>query len=721
MDASAGAGASAYSGGTEATSTGLAGAGPDPSTTSGIDRWRACIADDDVRRDGVGIDYDDRQWPAAAVPGHWRSIPELNEATGPVMYRADLRHRAPQPGERVFVVFDGVMYQADVWLDGAYLGDPEGYIAPHAFDITDLARLSDDHVLAVELACPTPSAGAPRRTLTGVLQDGSVFDRRWNPGGLWRPVRLELTGAVRIDRCRVLCRDANDTRAHLRITARLDSDEARSARVRTVVDGVVLAELDQPLARGENEIAWNLDVSKPQLWWPWSMGDQPLSDVVVEVLVDGRVSHRALRRTGFREIAMEDWVFSVNGERLFTKGINLAPSTIDLAGADGQVFRRDVELAREAGLDLVRCTGHVTRSELYDAADELGVLVWQDLPLRGTYARTVRRQAVEQARAAVDVLGHHPSIAVWCAHDAPEPTLLRQQAPTWNKTILDRWVKRALERADESRPALANSGVPPHLPQLEGSDSHLTFGWGRGDERDLAGFAAVMPRMVRFVGSFGSQSVPDDAAEWIDASHWPALDWPTLAGRYGADIEQFARHLPTEGHPSVDHWVRFTQRYQATVLRHHIETLRRLKYRPTGGFCLSSLADAAPRISTSVLDHLRRPKLAFAAITDACRPVIVVAERMPDQVTVGEPLALDVHAISDLHRVLTDVVCTATLRWPGGHHRWRWGGDVPPDECVRIGTVQFVVPDAPGGLWLDLSLEHGDEVATNRYEAIISR
>ena len=66
-------------------------------------------------------------------------------------------------------------------------------------------------------------------------------------------------------------------------------------------------------------------------------------------------------------------------------------------------------------------------------------------------------------------------------------------------------------------------------------------------------------------------------------------------------------------------------------------------------------------------------------------------------------------------------VFTALLRWPGGSHRWRWSGDVPADSCVRIGTIQFVVPDAPGGLWLDLVLEHGDEVASNRYEAIVSR
>lgn len=686
-----------------------------------IGRWRATAADDDVRRDGVGIDYDDHDWPTVTVPGHWRFEPPFADSGGPIVYRADLHHRAPADGERVFVVFEGVMYQADVWLDGAYLGDPEGYFAPHAFDITDLARLGDDHVLAVEVACPPQPSDGPKRTVTGALQDGSVFDRRWNPGGLWRPVQLEVTGPVRIDRCRVLCRDANDTRAHLRIAARLDSDAARPVRVRTLVDGRVLAEQDHSLAKGTNELAWNLDVAKPKLWWPWSMGEQPLSHVTIEVSVDGAISHRTERRTGFREIAMEDFVVSVNGERLFTKGVNLAPTNLDLAGSPGELFRRDVELARDAGLDLVRVRGHVTRDELYDAADELGMLVWQDLPLRGAYARSVRKQAVEQAGLAVDVLGHHPSIAVWCAHDAPEQTVLRQQAPTWNKTVLDRWVKRALERADESRPVLVNSGVPPHVTQPEGSDTHLALGWGHGDERDLPSFAAAIPRMVRHVGSFGSQSVPDGAAAWIDTAAWPDLDWATLEGAHGADVERIERHLPTLGHPTFDHWVRYTQRYQATLLRHHIETLRRLKYRPTGGFCVSSLADAAPRISTSLLDHLRHPKPAYAAVVDACRPVIVVAERMPDQVRVGDAIALDIHAISDLHRELADVVCTAVLRWPGGSHRWRWGGDVPADSCVRIGTIQFVVPDAPGGLWLDVALEHGDEVASNRYEAIVAR
>jgi hypothetical protein len=101
--------------------------------------------------------------------------------------------------------------------------------------------------------------------------------------------------------------------------------------------------------------------------------------------------------------------------------------------------------------------------------------------------------------------------------------------------------------------------------------------------------------------------------------------------------------------------------------------------------------------------------------------VLVVADRLADRVTVGAGLALDIHVVSDAHHTLDNATCTAALRWPGGRHIWRWNGDIPPDDCVRVGTIQFVVADAPGGLWLDLTLEHGDEVATNRYESLIVR
>jgi len=95
--------------------------------------------------------FDDSAWAEVAVPGHWRSHRDFAASDGPMLYRTNFDYPTPAHGERVWVVFDGIFYQADVWLDGAYLGDPEGYFSPHSFDITALARLEESHALAVEL------------------------------------------------------------------------------------------------------------------------------------------------------------------------------------------------------------------------------------------------------------------------------------------------------------------------------------------------------------------------------------------------------------------------------------------------------------------------------------------------------------------------------------------------------------------------------------------
>jgi beta-mannosidase len=162
--------------------------------------------------------------------------------------------------------------------------------------------------------------------------------------------------------------------------------------------------------------------------------------------------------------------------------------------------------------------------------------------------------------------------------------------------------------------------------------------------------------------------------------------------------------------------------YQASVIKHHVEHLRRLKYRPTGGFCLFSLADSQPAVSWSVLDHERGAKLGYQALVEACRAVIVVAERLPEPCSPGNKLALDVHVVSDRRTPVEDAEMTARLSWSGGGHAWRWRGTIDADACQRVGIVRFVVPDVPGALVLDLDLVGTDVAVTNRYETrIVSR
>jgi beta-mannosidase len=680
--------------------------------------WRARESDDEVRRDATDGTLDEAGWLDIAVPGHWRSHPALATSDGPVLYRRRFAASRPAEQRRRWITFEGLFYQADVWLDGAYLGDPEGYFFPHTFDITEQCAQAEEHVVVVELACTPEQGTTGRRNITGLFQRSEAVDRDWNPGGLWRSVRVHESGPVRIHRLRVLCRDADDTRAHLRLHARLDAASARSVVLRTSCDGEVVGETEHMLAERTNEIDWALDVAAPRLWWPRALGPQALTEIAVEVVVDGDTSDSAVRRTGLREIAWSNWIASVNGERIFLKGANILPTRPGLADAEPAAVRRDVELAVEAGLDALRVQAHIAPDALYDAADELGVLLLQDFPLQWGYSRHIRHRAVRQAREAVDSLGHHPSIVQWCAHDEPVADarqlegdsagrriarLARQQLPSWNKSVLDRWVKRAFEKADPTRPTVAHGGVLPHLPQLDGTDSHMWLGWHRGDMAELAERARALPRLVRFVSEFGAQSVPAGAEGYVDTSRWPELDWSSLADHHGLEADVMRERHPTEEYASFNAWRTATQRYQAELLRHHVETLRRLKYRPTGGFCFSWLADPGPMISASVLDHERVPKEAWRTVVEACRPVVVVSDPLPAVVNVRQLLSLDVHVVNDL-REPVDAIVAVTASWRGGHRQWGFRGTVSADACERVGSLEFTAPEHPGDLLLGIAL-----------------
>ena len=117
----------------------------------------------------VGPDVDDSRWLETVVPGHWTVHPDLADRPGPFLHRRHFTTPRPEAGRRRWVEFDGVFYQADVWLDGAYLGDHEGYFSPLAIDVTALSRLAEEHVLAVAVTSPKNVRDVPRRAITGVF------------------------------------------------------------------------------------------------------------------------------------------------------------------------------------------------------------------------------------------------------------------------------------------------------------------------------------------------------------------------------------------------------------------------------------------------------------------------------------------------------------------------------------------------------------------------
>ncbi|MGH8983657.1 MAG: glycoside hydrolase family 2 protein [Acidimicrobiia bacterium] len=666
--------------------------------------WRAAAAVGDLHQRFVETGFDDRDWAPLPVPGHWRSTPDFAATDGPVLYRRRFElPAATAPGTRRFLVLDGVFYYGDVWLDAGYLAATEGYFFPRALEVTDALRAGDEHVVAIEVACPRQTDRTAKRLVTGVFSHWDNLDPTWNPGGLWRPVRVIETGPVRLARLSCVCVEATEERGRLRLDITLDPTEdpdpaplpvrltARATGPLPSAALLVEATRDVSLAGGDNHLSWTLDVDQPPRWWPWRLGE-PSHQVDLEVVVevDGAPSDVRRLRTAFREVRMRRWQLTVNGERMYAMGSNQGPTRMALAEATPEELARDVRLAVDANLDLLRIHAHVTRPELYDAADAAGLLLWQDFPLQWGYARGLRRQAAHQAREMVDLLGHHPSIALWCAHNEPlaldvqpgEPVRGRTLArlagsmflPTWNKDVLDRSVARALHRADPSRPVDLHSGVLPG-PASGGTDTHFYFGWYHGRMDGLAPALRAVPRLARFVTEFGAQAVPDSAS-FMDPERWPDLDWETLFERHALQARVFERYVPPGEHATFDEWRAATQAYQAALIQLQIEDLRRLKYDPNGGFCHFCFADGHPAVTWSVLDHERVPKAGFDALRDACRPVLAMVE----------PREGLVHVVSELRHGLSDAVIEVHAN---GSQLGKWTGYVPGDGIAYVSDVEL--------------------------------
>lgn len=673
--------------------------------------WRAARSDERLQRQFSDPDFDDSDWASIEVPSHWQTQPGFEDFDGTLLYRGDLTVPGLQPDQRRWLRLNGLCYSGDLFLDGAYLGQTDGYFSNHRFEITDLAHRSGTSVLAIEVTAPHNPEGEHKRALTGWFDGAPGTPAGWNPAGIWQPLEVVDTGPVAIRHFRAICVEADEHRARIAVRAVLLVDRPREVDLITEVAGTASTETHE-VAAGENRVEWQIDVPDPELWWPHGSGDQPVFDLRVQVRTDQTtISDRKHRRIGFRSTSMRNFVLRVNERRVFIKGVNVGPTELDLASTPSSTIRAELENIRDAGFNLVRIRSHVTRRDFYDHCDELGLLVWQDLPMIGGYIRNITSQVEQQVRDLVDLVGHHPAVVVWGGHMQPHsdearttaaPAIRSQQLPSWNRTVLDRALRRTYRQCDPSREVVAHSEVAPHVPHLAGSDVGLYFGWFEGQASHLAEYAATLPRMVRFVSDMGTQALPQHVESDLDA----------LLHVAGAETETLHTLIPPSQHPDVESWITEMRRVQAEVLKITIETLRLLKYKPTGGFCAGLWRAVAPGLTRALVDHDGTPRPALDAARVALQPVLPVLFPPSSTILARTSNVLSLHVVNDLDRDI-DLDVSALIVDHRGERRQNWQGRAEADSVVFLADVMI-----RGGRIGDLARVElrttGDEVsATN--------
>ncbi|MCZ7585157.1 MAG: hypothetical protein M5R36_18515 [Deltaproteobacteria bacterium] len=385
----------------------------------------------------------------------------------------------------------------------------------------------------------------------------------------------------------------------------------------------------------------------------------------------------------------------------------MPPTDTRIARADPKTIERTLDLARGAHMNFLRVHAHVDHPWFYDAADRMGLLLWQDMPLQWLYAHEVMPEAVRQTRAMVRLLYNHPSVALWCCHNEPFyvadtkdesagavlATLRSLLVFSWNRDVMDRRMADAAAEEDPTRKVVPSSGELPIF--REGTDLHFYGGWYRimGTHRAFDRLARRLPRALRFVTEFGAQSFPNiENATKFMAADFARVDWKLLETRYGLQTELMDHWTPRERFRDLGAYIQATQDYQSRINRHYIDRFRARKYKPNGGCVAFLFHDPNPAILWSVVDYWRTPKSSYAAMADAYRPLYVFALIPRDRYRRGQTVRARIMAVNDAREPAEGLTVEAVAVDDEGREIFRaaYGLDLPADsEAVDLGVAAF--------------------------------
>lgn len=345
-------------------------------------------------------------WTNIAVPSCWElqgfgkfryGLEDKNYA--PI--RGDYRHKFNVPadwrGRRVFIVFEGVMTDAAVKVNGQEAGAlHQGAFYRFKYDITTLLKFGQENLLEVSVSDKSSDA-----SVNGAERNADF----WVFGGIFRPVWLQAEPAQFVDRVAIDAR-ADGTFAmdyYLGGEGKADGVEVtlQDAEGKTVGEPV-----SAPIAAGRI----TTKISAPDLW----TAETPvLYTAVVQLKQDGTVLHELKQRFGFRTIEVRRGEgLLVNGQRVLLKGVchHVAWPTLGRTSSD-RIARLDVGLIQEMNMNAVRMSHYPPDEEFLDLCDEKGLYVLDELTgWQHKYDTTVGRQHVQEMIAR-DV--NHPSIIIW--------------------------------------------------------------------------------------------------------------------------------------------------------------------------------------------------------------------------------------------------------------------------------------------------------------------
>ena len=465
------------------------------------------------------IEYDFDASPTLTVPGDWNSQRrELFFYEGTVWYKTSF-DLVPGNDTRLFAYFGAANYSASVYLNGALAGSHTGGFTPFNVELTDLLR-EHDNFLVVKVDNQRHREGVPTANTDW-----------WNYGGLTRDVLLvEVPRTFVRDYAFELAPGRNTIAGFVQLDGPAKTQHV-SLRIPELDEELTFQTDSAGFGRFEIEAA-------PQLWCP---ARPKLYDV--EIAACGE---QIRDRIGFRTLTTRGCDILLNGEPLFLSGISLHEQAPEREGrAHG---REDAEKllgwARELGANFVRLAHYPHNEHMTRLADELGLLVWSEIPVYWTIDWTnadTLANAKQQLREMISRDKNRASVVIWSVgNETPRSSARLEFMSDLVRTAREldptRLISAALEKR-EPEPDLALIDDPlGELLDVLGCNEYI--GWYDG--------------------------LPDKA----DRVRWSvSFDKPLIITEFGAD----ALH-GLHG----DSLTRWSEEYQASVYEHQLRMLERI-------------------------------------------------------------------------------------------------------------------------------------------------
>lgn len=536
--------------------------------------------------------------------------------------------------------FDAVDYFAEVWLNGVPLGSHEGGYTPFAFDISSLAKPGENR-LAVRVVDPHGPEGYKdfRPKQIPCSKEGGY----WSFAGIWGSVNL-------IGRSHAHIRDVFIEPDIRRKRVAVTVQTSQPGTVHLVIEGTAFETSGDPGA---------LQVKFPEHEL-WSPAHPVLYTMRCELLQDGQVVDVTQTRFGMREFTIKENRFHLNNHPIFLKGVLHQPDYArSLAAPETEsLARKELELAKEAGFNLIRLHIKTPPKITLDLADEIGLLVYEEPPIGWIQQSPAMKERCErEVREMILRDRNHPSIVIW--------GMLNETGNASYKTrggaqVIKEDLCRLARSLDPSRVIIDDSGgvnatresarfMRPYHDQLEEYDDLHIYQRAPVD-RDIQLYYEYSgdPERLCFLSEFGFGGM-EDLASTLD-QYAPAQDSlkdarflkkmldAAQAGYAERDLERVFGPFAA--------FAAAAQELQADAVIHQFDACR--ANTKLAGYCYTQLCDAGHEFCAGVLDRWRRPKPVLQTLAKVQKPVRPLIHVPRTNLTPREEIPVTVTLVNDL-------------------------------------------------------------------------